>query len=79
MKRRYLVCYDYGMGGLWSYVLAESAEAISGPYPELTVFEDRPTWMSAEEEASWNLKVDDIDAPDPSGLLLHAVAERDHR
>jgi hypothetical protein len=76
MKRRYLVGYDYGTGGLWSHVLAESVEAITGPYPELTVVEERPDWMSSEEEAS--LKVDDVDAPDPTGLLLLVVAERSH-
>jgi hypothetical protein len=76
VKRKYLVGYDYGMGGLWSYVLAESPEAISRAYPELTVVEQRPTWMN--EEAVRSLKVDDIDAPDPEGLLLHVVAERDH-
>jgi hypothetical protein len=64
------------MGGLWSYVLAESAEAITGAYAELAVVEERPGWMSAETEAS--LKVDDVDAPDPSGLLLRVVAERSH-
>ncbi len=78
MKRRYLVCYDYGMGGLWSYVLAESVEAITLAYPELTVFEERPDWMSPDEEASWKLKVDDVDSPDPSGLLLLLATERSH-
>jgi hypothetical protein len=76
MKQRHLVGYDYGMGGLWSYVLADSAEAIPGPYPELTVVEKRPDRMSAEREAS--LEVDDVDAPDASGLLRLVVAQRSH-
>jgi hypothetical protein len=29
MKRKFLVSYDYGMGGAWAYVLAESEADIA--------------------------------------------------
>jgi hypothetical protein len=41
-KRSYLVCYDYGTGGLWAVVLARSAEEIDRDYPELIIVPKRP-------------------------------------
>jgi hypothetical protein len=35
----FLSCYDYGMGGAWLYVEAESPEQIQQTYDGLTVFE----------------------------------------
>ncbi len=29
MKQRYLVCYDYGQGGVWAYIAATSPEKIT--------------------------------------------------
>jgi hypothetical protein len=42
MKRRFLVNYDYGMGGAWAFVLAEAEEEIVRRFPELTVVTDPP-------------------------------------
>jgi hypothetical protein len=30
----FLVAYDYGMGGLWAVVIADSADQITTRYPE---------------------------------------------
>ena|SRR5579884_3569201 len=37
MKRRHLVVYDYGQGGIWGFILAELAEEIHRRYPKLIV------------------------------------------
>ena len=42
MKRRFLVNYDYGMGGAWALVLAESTEDLVSRFPELTVVTEHP-------------------------------------
>src|SRR5262249_2283848 len=41
----FLVCYDYGTGGLWGVLVAPSASAISARFPEVVVVERRPDWM----------------------------------
>ncbi|HXC54620.1 MAG TPA: hypothetical protein VNU97_04950 [Rhizomicrobium sp.] len=46
----YLVCYDYGTGGVWIYLEAASSADIKAAYPDLTVFEALPTWWDAENE-----------------------------
>ena len=70
----FLVSYDYGMGGLWAIVRADSAEAIAERYPELTVVESRPAWMTDEHVA--DLPQYDLDAP-PSGVLLVVIDDRE--
>ncbi|MEV8215696.1 hypothetical protein [Leifsonia sp. NPDC077715] len=75
-KRRYLVVYDYGMGGLWGLLLARSEADISLRYPELTVVDARPAWMSPEDFA----RIERLDAYDiddaPTGMLRTVVADR---
>ena len=48
--RDFLVCYNYGMGGIWLYIGAECASDIRQSYPELTVFEAPPAWWTEEME-----------------------------
>jgi hypothetical protein len=49
MKRPFLVLYDYGTGGVWSYLLAESAEQIRGKFPVLRIYNEVPSWMTETE------------------------------
>jgi hypothetical protein len=46
----FLCCYDYGMGGIWLYVEAESAQQVRDTY-NLIVFERPPDWLDEESEA----------------------------
>ena len=50
LERYFLTCYDYGGGGVWLLLEAPSREAAQDAYPEFTVFETRPDWMTEEEE-----------------------------
>jgi hypothetical protein len=45
----YLVAYDYGQGAVWAIVSASSAAEISDAFPELTIIDERPAWMTDEE------------------------------
>lgn len=47
MKSKFLVLYDYGQGGLWANLLAESPDEIRRAFPALRVFERPPAWMKA--------------------------------
>jgi hypothetical protein len=46
----FLVCYDYGQGGVWRYLLADSRDAVIAEYPMLTVFDSSPPWWTDEIE-----------------------------
>ena len=48
MKKKFLTAYDYGQGGIWRFILAESEQQLNEQYPELTVFHEYPNWMDAE-------------------------------
>lgn len=76
MKRPFLTVYDYGQGGVWRVLLAESQAEIAAKYPELQIFTEPPDWMSAD-------KLDDIkarttlDIDDTSDHFLTSL--REHR
>ena len=72
MPRRYLVVYDYGMGGLWAYVIASSATQILDAFPELKVVHEQPEWMDDAECG----RLDVLDIERPSGLLSQILADR---
>lgn len=66
MRQPFLTCYDYGMGGIWQYIVADSREQITSKYPQLTVFSEPPTWWY--ERPIPNLRSYDIDA-EPQDIL----------
>jgi hypothetical protein len=72
VKTAYLVLYDYESGGAWFFLLAESADQIGATFPKLTVMEQRPAWMDADEEerirAEATLDIDDLENPILAGL-----------
>ncbi len=53
----FLACYDYGAGGVWLYVEAESAAKLLERYPALKVIENPPTWWTPELERDARAKV----------------------
>jgi hypothetical protein len=72
----FLVCYDYGNGGLWGILITPSEDAIRAKYPELAIVEERPRWMDDETLDRFHaepLRLED----EPTGLLTALVADRD--
>lgn len=47
-KRPYLAIDDYGTGGIWIYLWAESADQITARYPGLTVITEWREWMTPD-------------------------------
>lgn len=74
-KHRFLVAYDYGMGGLWGVILARSADEIRAVYPELAVVDAQPAWMEDEELRGLEEAPYDIDGA-PWGILNAVLADR---
>ena len=75
-KTTFLVCYDYGHGGLWAYIKARTKEEITGRYPELTILEVSPKSLAeadlVEISSSMTFDIDD----EPSGWIASLVKER---
>ena len=70
MKNRYLVVHDYGMGGVWAVIRAQSDGEILSRFPTLKIASDRPAWMDDAEYAKIVAESDfDIDAIPPEHWL----------
>lgn len=72
----FLVCYDYGTGGLWGVLMAPSVTAIKAKYPELDVAGEPPSWMSDERFQSLRDEPLWLDDEPPQGLLHALVGDR---
>jgi hypothetical protein len=68
-KSTYLAAHDYGAGGIWILIDAESPEQVERVYPQLKVVDARPPWLDGQlwENIQARSRYD-IDAP--SGWLL---------
>ena len=81
-KRRFLTVYDYGTGGVWQWITANTVAEIAQKYPALLVVPDIPKWMT-EPEAG---KVREYDTPSgaagqesPHGVQVRRVGTRTAR
>jgi len=73
MRQRFLTVYDYGTGGVWQWIIAESPEQITAKYPQLTVLKEMPTWW--QERPMTSLRSYDIDDK-PDDVLLAISREK---
>jgi hypothetical protein len=77
-KRRFLVVYDYGSGGVWAYVWARSTDEIQIRFRDLEVVDEEPEWMVGEEQALIAERMTfDIDAIKPSDWISTLVRSPD--
>ncbi len=74
MKRGYLVLHDYGMGGIWAYVLAESEDRVRREFPDFKVVPEPPSWMTeqvlSDVKKRLTLDVDDANSDKPLARIL---------
>jgi hypothetical protein len=68
VKHRFLTVHDYGTGGVWQYIYAESEEAIMRKYPLLEVVHTEPQWLT--DGLGTRLQEYDIDA-EPDQVLAN--------
>lgn len=57
-RRPYLVLHDYGMGGLWWWIRASSAEEITDAFAEVEVISDPETVTRVR---TWDVDESDIE------------------
>jgi hypothetical protein len=63
MKQRVLTYIDYGMGGVFLWILAPSPEEIVRRYPRMQTLSEPPDWMKPEHVAELeSQRTYDIDA-----------------
>ena len=63
-RKEFAALYDYGQGGLWVIIRAESAAQIRRKYPQLKVFDGKPSMLDEETLALIRRnRVQDIDDP----------------
>ena len=67
-KRRFLVVYDYGQGGIWAFVWARSGEEIQRVFRDLKVVDSMPTWLTGDQmaitEQRMTFDIDDVKRDD---------------
>jgi hypothetical protein len=73
VRKAFLVLYDYGQGGVWAHLLADSADEIHREFPMLRVYEEPPPWMKTEDldavSASMTIDIGNRDHPFLAALL----------
>ena len=47
----FLVGYEYGLGTVWAFVIARSAEQIATELPAVDVHEGPPKWMTEHDQS----------------------------
>ena len=75
MKSRYLVAYDYGQGAVWAYIAAESAKQIHDHFPDFSIVETPPTWMTDGELRELEARMS-FDIDNPTGWLAEVLERR---
>jgi hypothetical protein len=69
MKQKILTYIDYGMGGIFIWVSAESPQQVSMRYPRLQILDGPPTWMDHKQVQKLESKpVYDIDSDELAKL-----------
>jgi hypothetical protein len=67
MRQDFLVVYDYGTGGAWAVLRADSPAQVHERFPELQIVTQRPAWLTSEEERllreRMTIDVEDTDNP----------------
>ena len=58
-ERSFLTVYDYGMGGVWTYIIAASSDQIRQAYPQLQIVMEPPQWMEDHPRQIRTLHLDD--------------------
>ena len=72
MKTEYLACNDYGTGGVWVYLVADSAAQIRERFPELHVVTARPAWLTDQQDRLLHERMT-IDIDDTENAFLAAL------
>jgi hypothetical protein len=74
-KTPHLFVYDYGTGGVWGYMAAQSVAEVALRYPRLKIVDEPPKWMDDDQLEQLRIERSyDIDQ-EPDDFLLSVMAE----
>lgn len=77
-KSRFLVLHDYGMGGLWWWIWARSAEEIRLTLAETEVITDADTVARMADDSLDEVDIDDVDGdPALTSMRQTRIEQRD--
>ena len=66
--------YDYGQGGVWAFIWAQSADDIYQRFRDLEVVNTMPSWLSGDElartEQTMTFDIDDVKPDDWVARML---------
>jgi hypothetical protein len=75
MKQKFLTAYDYGTGGIWMIILANSEAIVKEQFPFLTIVDKQPSWMSKNQYINLQ-KTSIFDADEePHGVLAQIIKD----
>ena len=70
-KREFFAVYDYGMGGIWYVILAQSIKDVQRRFPFFKVFDSPPEFITENEVSRIHSEnFQDIDQPDSNYLSI---------
>lgn len=73
-RQRFLVVYDYGQGGVWAFIWAQSADAIRERFRGLEVVNTMPSWLTGDElartEQTMTFDIDEVKPDDWIARML---------
>ena len=73
-KRRFLVVYDYGQGGVWAFIWARAPEEIQQRFHDVEVVESMPPWLTGEPLARIEQRMTfDIDNVSPDDWIAQLL------
>lgn len=72
VRQEFLVAFDYGQGGLWAFMTADSEDQIRARYPGLVIVTDRPDWLHGELERRLR-ETASLDVDDESDPFIRAL------
>jgi hypothetical protein len=56
---RFLTVYDYGMGGVWVWILADSEDDVRRAFPQLQIVNEAPDAVDVDRIRTLSLDADD--------------------
>jgi hypothetical protein len=66
-----LTAYDYGTGGVWTYIRADSPKQILEKFRDLTVYKQPPSWMTEDRRRDIEARgIYDVDSAEKDPVFL---------
>jgi hypothetical protein len=75
IKHEFVAVYDYGQAGLWFLIAARSRQDIENRFPFLTVFDEKPEFVTWEISNEFRQDIDSPNVPMMAEILKEVSAQ----